>query len=144
YYAKKAVWFAKFRVPLELRKPRQRQVWLVVISTVTLGLGTALFLAVLAYLVTASHIKEGKAESVAIIMSLTVLFLLMLILTSSAIIRRLVNATTSYFRYRQWPGWHSIFVDPPKHYHDIGLPPDDFVGFEIPALLRIVALAIDL
>jgi hypothetical protein len=144
YYAKKAVWFAKFRVPLELRKPRQRKVWPEVISTFFFGLGTAFFLAVLAQLVTASHIQGGKAEPVAIIMSLTVLFLLMFIHTSAAIIRRLVNATRNYFRYRQWPGWRSIFVDPPKHYHDIGLPSDDFVGFEIPALLRIVALAIDL
>ena len=144
YYAKKAIWFAKFRVPSEFRKPRRRKVWPEVIFIIFFGLGTGFFLAVLVQLLTESHAKGDKAESVAIITSLTALFLLMFIHASAAVMRRLINAVKSYCRHRKWPGWRSIFVEPPKQIHDAGLPSDYFVGFEVPALLRIAALAIGL
>ena len=142
YWAKKALWFAPFRMPSVLRKPRQA--WHGVVSAVTLGLATVVFLAAGICLLAAPRVKSGSAGLIVIVMSLAILSLLLFILTSAASLWKLLRAVKDYRRYRQWPGWRSIFAEPPRDDCDAGLPPDEFTGYCGPAPLRIFGMIIDL
>lgn len=131
-----------FRMPSVLRKPRQA--WHGAVSAVTLGLATVVFLAAGISLLAAPHVKSGSAGLIVIVMSVTTLSLLMFILTSAASLRKLLRAVKDYLRYRQWPGWRSIFAEPPRDGCDAGLPPDEFIGYCGLAPLRIFGMIIDL
>lgn len=139
YHAKKKLWFPPFRLMVRTSAPRS--LWLTVMTAIVFGLGAVFYVVALAYILAA---PGATMEGMAVVVLLSALFLVMFLLTSAGLVRRVIRGVGDYLRRRRWPGWRDILVGPERPAPVSLLPPDSFISYEGLGWLRMITMAFDL